>query len=512
MAQFRFLHILALFVVICTSHFTSLVSAAEPFPWVESNLEEIRFITDARVETDYRTYLLRQAKKIKLLTFDLQADEEVGFPLFAELFRAAERGAKVQVATSKQAFLLKDRAGRTETLMSFLMSQFPDNLDFGVVGGPYMWQQGWEILDTSHIKLLIIDDEIALVSGRGQTSDNLDWLDLSFTFKGKLVTQSMAIFKEVWAHIKKESPFLDYSLEKDLPTLFSLKWFPMMTHLWATPSFNSQDKEETVIHQFMTSLSSEPKVLARERPQIKQTKQLREWAFSKPKFSDISENSVLARAIHHDFFNQMREKDLIGRFSIEERDQFLEDSILNAVIQEINDAKPESNIVIYTFAVLFPKELVSAIQTGIKERRLNVRILTNSIESYKAQAHRAFRMNVPVGYFAGLNVLDSLMQSGAKVYSLSHNRPYPYLHRKLVIIGDHIFSGSHNMTLASKLVQEELNYQFVSEQLARWLTAEFDLLLDNYATELNSEQIHKEGSGILSNFKKQICETFGLLY
>jgi putative cardiolipin synthase len=296
----------------------------------------------------------------------------------------------------------------------------------------------------------------------------------------------------------------------DFQSFFSHSIISSLVHLWSTPVLNSKESSQGLV-DFYAAFSSGTKFLASDPFQKKSVRKLFKWMSreSNPATADVP---FQARTLHHDFMNQMRKNDLFHQKSLEERSSYLQDSIIEAVIRSLKQVPVSSPVIIYTFATTFHPRFKTALIEGIRDRHLRVKIFTNSIESYQAQAKKGLGLNEPVGYYVSLGDLDDLMQAGADAYILVNQEPYPYLHRKLAIVGDHVFFGSHNLTIASTAVQEELNFEMINSDLAAQLVSEFGSLILKFAMPLSPDTVHSERISYKSSFKQWLYQDAKFLY
>jgi phosphatidylserine/phosphatidylglycerophosphate/cardiolipin synthase-like enzyme len=365
-----------------------------------------------------------------------------------------------------------------------------------------MTNRGWNYADGTHVKYFDTDGKVVLITGRGHSGTYLKWLDTAWTFKDPLlVADAQRVFENIWERLLVENPPRP-PREGDLPYADSDEKSP---------------RSLKAIEQIFYSLPSEPGPLRSknaDEPFEELMRWIKEDTFQHP--GGRKGMQVKVRVLHNEFFAQMKEK-FIGRpsqYSTEERERLIEDSILESVIDSVNRAR--RHVRFWTFATImnpkFKKSLIDA-----KQRGVDVRILTNSKNAHSVMAsgvlagqsgwynfgpyldHRdkptcspegdvlgkctdyckevaTKNIRIPclaAGHFASIEDLDDLLRARIPVYGLSVTDEFEYVHRKMLEADDELYFGSHNLTVASTTMQEEVNFQVVSPEWAEWARIEF---------------------------------------
>jgi putative cardiolipin synthase len=424
-----------------------LLSFADSFPWIEVGQGEVQVIEDPFVEAEFRLELIHRAQKsLDIVTFDQRADANVGLPLIRALEKAASRGVEIRFAASWLATVVKDPTRKAARELKKIADQYP-NFQFILVGGRPMWANGWGYLDGIHQKLFIVDREINLVTGRGQADEYLTWLDTAFVMKGKLVDQSQIAFDHMWEVIKKEN-----GMQIQLPRAASSELQDMKTD---------------------ASTSSPESPL----------ESLRDWLLS----PSVSEKTETGRVLHFNFLEQMGKLEKpLKQYSYDDRARLLDDPVLQETIQLVKKSK---HCHLSILATIIDPRLK---QTFIEEmkRGLQLEILTNGKDSH------ATITPIPIspGWYAGIANLDDLLQNGAVGYEVKYEGEgtFKFIHRKLLVCDDTVIFGSHNLTLASTLVQDEVSYELINAQFAQMMREISQRSIEKYTVKLNPIAIHQE--------------------
>jgi len=437
------------------------------YDWVRMGKEDIRVITNLRVEAEVRLNLINHANsKIDFVTFDQRSDQEVGIPILMALEKAAQRGVRIRFCASWLFASLNDRSWFSKSFLDNLQTKYP-NLVSIYVGGPVMWEQGWGVADGIHEKLLLVDNQLAMVTGRGNGNQYFQWLDTAFVYKGPLIDQSRKAFSRLWSSIRKETDptrgfvsSLMPSRETDVRTL------PVVEN--DDPIIQSLDAEE------LTEIASHFEWL--DRP-----------------VSTGTEYKV--RALHHDFLHQMAS---IGpKTGYSRREDLLTDPIVEETIHLLDSSSEvKINILSPILVSKVKRAFTSALDNGVK-----LTLFTNGLA---AQTGICPIWN-GAGWYAGLESLDTLLgYPGSAAYSFvpDKNNGLLYNHRKLMLfergsamkeLGENtVIFGSHNLTMASTVVQDELSFEFESDEFYAKMNRIFEDSLEKYGEILNPMEIHQQ--------------------
>ncbi|WP_147286492.1 phospholipase D-like domain-containing protein [Legionella maceachernii] len=458
--------------------FSSTGAYTEVYPWVWLGKNDIQVTDHAKVEAEFRLYLIATAQEsIDIATFDQRLDEAVGLPLLQALEKAAERGVRIRFAAAWISALLNDPSRKTEEYLNRIARHYP-NFKFISAGGPSMWKKGWGVLDGIHEKLFLVDNKIALLTGRGHAGEYLNWLDTAFFYKGNMVNQSLDAFEQMWQTIERENGLQLQHEELGLTNaVLSAK--------------SSQQKSVS---------STLPIKLSAEEQQELDT--LKTWA----EIPASNDHDYQARSIYYNFLEQMRrEADLQGRtpgsFSYDEREKFLQDPFVDTVLLLL----PQTHrFQMSILATILEDRIVEAIFSE-RQRGMEMELITNG-----KKAHSVFP--TAPGWYAGIHTLDDLLQVGVIGHELKQRGAGTniYLHRKLLILDDHVFFGSHNLTKASTLTNDEYSIEVVSRDFADKMEQLSRHSIEVNTVPFNIEAVHWER--LITPVRQWFASFFEILY
>lgn len=451
-------HQWGILIFFCLLFIQPIQSFAEGFPWVRVGQDDIRVIEDPKLEAAFRLELIDQAQKsLDIATFDQRADASLGLPVIQALERAAKRGIQIRFAASWIATVLKDPTRKAAKELKRIAERYP-NFQFILVGGKPMWAHGWGYLDGIHQKLFIVDRTINLVTGRGHADEYLTWLDTAFLMKGKLVLQSQITFDRTWKAIEKENG--------------------KVIQLSPSPPLDSSE------------LSTDAQTYGVDEEELKA---LREWIrLPSPPFE---ERTKKGRVLYQNFLEQMENlENPISQYSYDDRSRLLKDPVLEAAIELVKKSKSCELSILATIIDPRFKEIViqrlSENKAKKEEDQFKFTILTNGKKSH------ATVTPIPIspGWYAGLADLDDLMQKGAIAYELNPEGKdsFQFIHRKLLVCDDTVIFGSHNLTLASTLVQDEVSYEEVDPEFAAQMREITFRSIEKYGLRLDPALVHAE--------------------
>lgn len=457
---------------------TTSSANAGVYPWVWLGKDDIRVTDHARLEAKFRLHLIANAKEsLDIATFDQRMDQPIGLPLLQALESAAQRGVQIRFAAAWVSALLNDPSRKAEQYLKGIASRHP-NFKFISVGGPAMWKQGWGILDGIHQKIFLIDNKIALVTGRGHAGEYLNWLDTAFFYKGDIVDQTRDAFEQMWQTIERENGLQDQEEVLGLANAVIPEESPKQLFLSDCPSLQLTSEE------------------------MQEFNALKLWAEAPPS----NNHDYQARSIYYNFLEQMRtEADLQGRtpgsFSYDERAKFLQDPFIDTVLLLL----PQTNRFQMSILATILEDRV--VETIIRERQrgMEMELITNG-----KKAHSVFP--TAPGWFAGIHTLDDLLQVGVTAHEVKQKGAETgiYLHRKLLILDDHVFFGSHNFTKASTLTTDEYSIEVASQDFADRMEQ-----LSHHSIEVNTvpfdaDEVHRER--LATPVRQWFASLFEILY
>jgi phosphatidylserine/phosphatidylglycerophosphate/cardiolipin synthase-like enzyme len=166
------------------------------------------------------------------------------------------------------------------------------------------------------------------------------------------------------------------------------------------------------------------------------------------------------------------------------------DPVLEETIGLLKTAK---NAHISILATILHPQLKQALKESLN-RGLNLEIFTNSKDAHATVAPLPFS----VGWYAGLHDLDELLGLGAIGYGAiqfpDRKDSYHFLHRKLAIIDDAVIFGSHNLTIASTVTQDEMSFEIVSPDFAARMRRLSNESIRRNSVRLDAEEIAVESA------------------
>jgi len=416
-------------------------SFATVFPWVEqvAGSRSVRFYTlhDSPTDMALRIELIRGAKKsIQIATYEQANDEMLGIPMLQALRDAANRGVRIQLVTSKWPATVKDFDGLVARMISD-----PDLLWPGKVilfGGFELSQKGWNISDSMHEKIFLVDDEVAILGGRNHAGNYLKWLDFAVLIqengtKKTLLTQIKRTFEDLWFDAGAISPPEEVSdvTPSELPDLS----YRREVSLTSTQHLELQN-----IHHWLSDPNFNPPGLA----------------FHPHK----------TRVVAHRFLHLLATGQYLGKDRLQ-----IPDDIVATVSPLMEKAK---QIRMSSLFILFHPQMKTALKTAL-ENGAFAEIHFNGPESSTEMVPLA------LSYKDSLPDLIELMRlkqkDGSPVNLKVHvMKPtdYKYLHRKIMILDNHVFFGSHNFNLPSTLANSEVCIQVDDADFAQALTMRYD--------------------------------------
>jgi phosphatidylserine/phosphatidylglycerophosphate/cardiolipin synthase-like enzyme len=79
-----------------------------------------------------------------------------------------------------------------------------------------------------------------------------------------------------------------------------------------------------------------------------------------------------------------------------------------------------------------------------------------------------------------------------RAFPIREGRPWIYMHRKLAVIDDAVYFGSHNLNLPSTVAMDELSFEIESPKLAEVVRRLFDEDLAANGEPLDPAWVHGE--------------------
>lgn len=437
----------ALLLLLFASALVNMPSWAADYPWVQIHDSDIEVVPSIRVEAAIRIELIRRAKHtIDIVTYDQRTDLSIGLPLLKALREAADRGVHIRFLTTWITQFVGNRKDWVPKFLTYPPTREP--IEVMVFGGFSGYQRGWALDDNIHNKLFIVDAEVLLTTGRGQSDFYLDWLDTGFLIKGALLKQSTQAFETLWQTCLQETRI--FRTNNTAPVLVQ-----------------EQDRRPTL------SVS-----------EAKQLAHLSSWLHEPPAMHVLENGTARARLLHHDLIHQLRS--LPGKprsYRHERRIQMLSDPIIEAIVEKMDAAH---RVEFTTMSVILHPKLKAAILRALA-RNVPVNILVND--------RSVFHVVSPIAapWYVGLPDLEEILLHGAQVYIFKQNamQPYTFLHRKIAIINDTVFFGSHNYNLPSTVANDEISFEVESPVLAGRMRGLFSSGVEGNGSLVTAQEIHR---------------------
>jgi putative cardiolipin synthase len=426
-------------------------ASADAYPWLPIGDDDVRVIESPRVEIDLRLELVRRAtRSIDIVTYDQRADPEVALPLGSALREAAERGVRVRFLVSWNSQVMFDYYNKFGRLLIDPPTRVP--IQYMIVGGTRGEDEGYGLLDGIHEKFLIVDDQVAMTTGRGIGAQYLYWLDTSFALRGPLVRHVAHCFEAIWrASLQHFSPYRG--------------WL-------AGPRRSAAPRHATTLAPDPQTRRSVDELLA--------------WW----RAPDRGPPSARARLLHHDFLRQIAElsptpsdENLLARL------RWLHDPVVDALVARLRTAQ---RVRIATVSAILHPAVREAMLAALK-RGAKITLLVNRA------APRLDRSRAPIE--AGGTVwamqapdLDELIAAGADVqaFQIRDGQPWLFSHRKLAVLDDAVIIGSHNFNIPSSAFFDEASIELEHPRLAAALARIFDEDLARNGERLDPQLVHAE--------------------
>lgn len=191
------------------------------------------------------------------------------------------------------------------------------------------------------------------------------------------------------------------------------------------------------------------------------------------------------RLLHHDFLKQMRALPREPKdYDDAQRLRILQDPVIQALAVRLRGAR---DVRFNTLSVLlhpdFKAPLFDAASHGARTW-----IFTNSRE--------AFHVITPVAapWIVALPDLEETLTRDIRVdtFAAKPGKPHIYLHRKLAVIDDAVFLGSHNFNLPSTVANDEVSFEIEGASFATRMRALFEEAVRDYGTPIQREEVARQ--------------------
>jgi phosphatidylserine/phosphatidylglycerophosphate/cardiolipin synthase-like enzyme len=455
------------------------IAAAKAYPWMQIPRQDLQVITSAWVEQDIRLEMVRQAKKtIDIVIFDQRIDFEVAYPLLKVLRDAADRGVKVRFMASWFPQVATDFMRLAPRYLVDSPPRVP--IEFVTFGGPSMKKE-WAFEDGVHEKLFIVDGKWTLTTGRGHAINYMNWIDTAFLLRGALVAQTLTVYNEVWKLVRQEAdlykaPPNGYSEERlEIDRKIAKQSPGKRTPAEAARLLELKDwLAQTPSPGVLTSVGSPSSATPTRGGPVK------------PNAKASPSPTLRIRMIHHDFLAQMLKLSMPpAEYDYQERLKLIKDPVVAAVKEKIPKT---SQLAMNSLSVILHPEIKQLLLKSIL-KGMWASVFTNSKETFKTVAL------VPFPWPVVLPDLDDLLLHGADVYIYKVDAKTPpgqYLHRKVLIMDNTVFFGSHNYNIPSTVANDEVSFEVEDAEFAARMRGLFEESVASHGQLLDPAAVHRE--------------------
>ncbi|MBI3542134.1 MAG: phosphatidylserine/phosphatidylglycerophosphate/cardiolipin synthase family protein, partial [Deltaproteobacteria bacterium] len=166
-----------------------------------------------------------------------------------------------------------------------------------------------------------------------------------------------------------------------------------------------------------------------------------------------------ARVITHRFFGHLATGAYGGEHRLE-----MPDEVVDAIAALVPKAR---EIRLSTLFVLFNPKLKAALKEGLANgARLSIH--------FNGDKTSRESMPLALSYKHSLEDVIELMKAGAVKVAVMDQARYRYLHKKLFVVDDHVFFGSHNFNLPSTISNSELVVEVDDPNFAEAMSLAYD--------------------------------------
>lgn len=422
---------------------------AEVFP--ERGNTEVFYLKDPAIDFAIRLELIAQAKKsIDLISFS-QAMDKTGEIFIAALRHAQEKKCiKIRYIYDSVASLLdRDFLNTSGKILSDpnLKCAADKKGEVITVGLWEKWRAGLQWDDFIHQKIILIDagtsDEKMVVGGRGYTQFSTMVADSGFLFRAVdssqpyLGTDLVTSFQQIWDQAKIISPPLQHSsqIEMGINVESELDYY-LKT--------NEQNKQFKVLKNIIFSPI---------KKMIESPEQFR------PTSAQLTANDLLKKVL------QNKNND---------RETFSNDN-LELLINTIKNSQGELDLTSYSIA--FPETLSQSL-VDFLARGNTLNLYTNGQAAHAVFVYQGTPVYYTLDYLEKLIKATKDLKGKLNIYFLNPekaklNRDLPFVHRKLIVVGSTIFTGTDNFTWSSAIKNDEWMIKLTDQKFADYLRQDY---------------------------------------
>lgn len=440
---------------------TQLVSQ-DAFPWMSVQSSDFEMIRDALIEQEVRLHLIASAReRIRYVTYAQMSDNEINGPMLSAMREAANRGVNIQFLTNYVQGTVVDLAHRIPRYLLGVPTRAP--IQLLMFGGP---QTPFGLANYIHEKLLIIDDEIVMTTGRPVGANNITWQDKAVMVRGPLVAPLVRAYNRVWRFANTQN-----RVRVSAPVVLDANGQPPAFRRIPSPIASRLDRGQQAEVQRLNRWTDE----RTPRPFIDPTP---------TSMTGVSLTGPRARVLHNGFLQQLWQRGFPS--GVQQRVNVLQDPIMDALIERLQDPNVRE-VIIATMAVVQHPSLKQALMEVARRRnpdgtpKARVTFYTNSRDA------RSISFAIPFNFDFSIYDMQEMIRAGIHVAGFfpaapdgrsrmgredypwlrGMNQAWTYLHEKIALVDDTVFFGSHNFNLPSSVYNDEVSVELVDPHWAR---------------------------------------------
>lgn len=413
------------------------------FPWVTPANSQVFIVTDSRVDFALRIAAIDRAQHtIESATFFQGIDERIGMPVLQAFRRAQNRGVTGRYIQERVSTIKSDFWNVAARMLDDANLKEPGQVVS--FGGWRNWFHGLRLTDFVHEKILILDagtpHETIFISGRNNADHAVANIDLTIVIRplvpGRpwIGDQIKLAFGTLWDFVK--------TIYKPRTPKARKRFIPPPDKNVEVALLNDRQRAEFAE---LNELLSRPPVAGAPLKDFE----------ARPESMRVLTNDLLIKAITNKYSRRLS------------RRYHYQSDIIHAASPTIAGSK---RVFASMMSVTMPAELKQALIAALKNGA-EVHLVTNSRETNKT--YTPFGL----GFDYSLTDIIDLMEIGGNlsVYILDeklllqHEDLYhlvTYVHRKLVVADNHVFSGSDNYNATSSANNSEIVVESIDQAFA----------------------------------------------
>lgn len=454
---------------------------AATFKWIEPSNTQLLILEDPVVDFALRTWAIDRARhSIDSLTYLQSIDDEVGKPLL-QAFRGAQnrKGMKGRYLWERLGSYNADFGNVAKRALADANLASPaEVIDFGGLGNLL---KGLNVTDMIHEKILIIDagtpNEMIWIGGRNNSLHATHNLDLGIVLrridpsKPWIGEQIQVAFDDTWESVNRvQRPSKRKALE------------PKVAESFDTKRLDVELRTETQETQYKELVELLGKPVDPSSPLLS--------CEARPKKMRVLTNEFISYALTGVFGKGFESR------------KAMPSDILEEAAKYVAEAK---RIYISTMSIRMTESFKKSLKTALKNGS-EVVLFTNNREAQKTHAPWGITFEFSLPDLAELFAVGGKLTVFALDPNLikKHVERYPlvtYLHRKLIVADNHVFTGSDNFSESSAKRNSEFVIHVDDEDFASMMkrmvesdSKIFELLsCETVLTELKGYSLFKRG-------------------